>query len=1129
MVHYNNYTRNFRFNHPPDKDVLVGKSADENEKRSGGAGEPPIISKLPKEDSLTKEILLLYQSLLPTKDSDYKRKDFADKIEKLLNEEWPGHDIKVHMFGSSMNLLGTTQSDVDLCVTTQWNGLRGIINLSKCLKNRGMEILQCVPKAKVPIVRLWDPSLHLACDININNTLALHNTRLIRNYVTIDTRVRPLAMIVKHWARKRVLNDAAKGGTISTYTWTCIVLNFLQMRNPPILPVLHSMPHDDVEPIIVNGEDASFYENVENLKEFGSKNKESVGGLLFGFFRRMAYEFDYEKHVISLRHGKYLTKTEKGWDTCKGWKMLCVEEPFNTTRNLGNSADDISDMNGKSAYPQEAQYNEEDESNTPNTSRFVQADDIPSSRKDVLCPTINGEDFIPTSETMHVDTKRMNGYNENIDVDRFSAYQTKKFVSENDIYPNRRERTALPEKIGDESSFASLTTTTHDISQFRHDVTSSESKNDEQFSFRGPSARQFNYNRQGPMKKKNDKRLSQTRPINDDHNFSRISVHDSVPSNSAHKSNQNIETEESTKRFYYANPTFYKHHNQKSDFISNQKNSRTQCSSRSNFSQNSDPSYNSDVKYNNNNGYSNYSRRSNTPNDSDQKNFSAHNSNFSYDSDRRNFYNKNHKQKQIEELTSSSPVISFEDSSSNSNFDNNIRLNPVQVSSPKTVYKSQGSNNYKNVRKNLQNNLKSSQKSAENFEFNNNYPLNNYSTSTSRNNSSNNNGLKVSTRFNDSVYSDASNGNGFLSPQNSISQQQPFQNQLEQSNDGPDYQRRMSHQSSSDGSNSQSSGNTSNTSYSNSSNYSKNYQQKSNNNQDNYHQQQNLNKPVYNNSKKKQKNNQQAENRNTNNDNNGVYRNSMNGNCYSNSGNRSNGRDSVFINYEITSMSDPNSHINQGYQVMSNVGNDNNYYTCDNSVTGYRDNGYSDILKGCNSNVGKDSNFSKTSNVNYINGSKLVNGGSQSSIRNVNGGNLNNNCSRSSINEFHNSYGSCQHIPKSVETNNNFNAQAKHGNNNYSMSPKNGGNINNGFTNGQRMNQNKKDDGSNQLQQSLQIQSLPQERQIYNNCQLLQHHNQQESSPRQKNVQNVNVKKGNKAGSKKQHGHKQSFECQPQQ
>lgn len=72
----------------------------------------------------------------------------------------------------------------------------------------GMERVVCVSHAKVPIVKIWDPELQLACDMNVNNTLALENTRMIRTYVDIDERVRPLAMIVKHWTKKRILNDA---------------------------------------------------------------------------------------------------------------------------------------------------------------------------------------------------------------------------------------------------------------------------------------------------------------------------------------------------------------------------------------------------------------------------------------------------------------------------------------------------------------------------------------------------------------------------------------------------------------------------------------------------------------------------------------------------------------------------------------------------------------------------------------------------------------------------------------------------------------------------------------------------------------------------------------------------------
>lgn len=72
----------------------------------------------------------------------------------------------------------------------------------------GMERLICVPGAKVPIVKIWDPEFRVACDMNVNNTMAIHNTRMIKTYVEIDDRVRPLALIIKNWTKQRLLNDA---------------------------------------------------------------------------------------------------------------------------------------------------------------------------------------------------------------------------------------------------------------------------------------------------------------------------------------------------------------------------------------------------------------------------------------------------------------------------------------------------------------------------------------------------------------------------------------------------------------------------------------------------------------------------------------------------------------------------------------------------------------------------------------------------------------------------------------------------------------------------------------------------------------------------------------------------------
>src|SRR5690242_13884783 len=105
-----------------------------------------------------------------------------------------------------------------------------------------MQRVVCIPAAKVRIVKIWDPELQLACDITVNNVAAIENTRMIKAYVEIDDRVRVLAMIIKHWTKQRILNDAGIGGTISSYTWICLILNFLQTRDVPILPVLHNHP-----------------------------------------------------------------------------------------------------------------------------------------------------------------------------------------------------------------------------------------------------------------------------------------------------------------------------------------------------------------------------------------------------------------------------------------------------------------------------------------------------------------------------------------------------------------------------------------------------------------------------------------------------------------------------------------------------------------------------------------------------------------------------------------------------------------------------------------------------------------------------------------------------------------------
>lgn len=161
-----------------------------------------------REETLTKDIRELYGQLVPTLESERRRKAFILKLERILCERWPDTAIKVNVFGSTGNSLGTSDSDVDICVTTDNKELTKVCSIAELLATKGMERVVCVSSAKVPIVKAWDPELQVACDLNVNNPMALENTALVRSYVELDERVRPLAMIIKHWAKRRILNDA---------------------------------------------------------------------------------------------------------------------------------------------------------------------------------------------------------------------------------------------------------------------------------------------------------------------------------------------------------------------------------------------------------------------------------------------------------------------------------------------------------------------------------------------------------------------------------------------------------------------------------------------------------------------------------------------------------------------------------------------------------------------------------------------------------------------------------------------------------------------------------------------------------------------------------------------------------
>ena len=175
----------------------------------------------------------------------------------------------------------------------------------------------------------------MSCDMCVNNILAPINSRLLATYVKLDSRVRPLILTLKHFAHSRVINDPYDC-TLSSYAYVLLAIHYLQNCSPSVLPCLQAI-NPPLNPPMVNGFNVYFCEDQATLKKYSSFNTKTAGELLCGLFSYYAHEFNFHDNVISVRTGGILTKESKNLVKKVGRDntLLCIEDPFETTHNLG--------------------------------------------------------------------------------------------------------------------------------------------------------------------------------------------------------------------------------------------------------------------------------------------------------------------------------------------------------------------------------------------------------------------------------------------------------------------------------------------------------------------------------------------------------------------------------------------------------------------------------------------------------------------------------------------------------------------------------------------------------------------------------------------------------------------------
>jgi DNA polymerase sigma len=329
----------------------VARAADRDERRpgssggggSGGGGGGRGAATLKADAAtLSRELAALAASLAPAPADSARQESCFQRVRAMVMAEWP--DAQLLMYGSCANGFGGAVSDIDTCLALRWadspERKRAVVSrIAELATAAGCTDVVALTHARMPVAKMVDAVTGVACDVCVNNFLAVYNTRLLRDYGGVDARLRPLGYAVKHWAKRRAVNEPYTG-TLSSYCYILMCIHLLQTRSPPVLPCLQAMsPASFVRE--VDGTRCAYFDDIRSLSGFGARNGQTLAHLLQDFFEYWAWGHDYGGAVVSVRTGGIVPKRRKGWTTRVGTErhLICIEDPFEVSHDLGRVVD----------------------------------------------------------------------------------------------------------------------------------------------------------------------------------------------------------------------------------------------------------------------------------------------------------------------------------------------------------------------------------------------------------------------------------------------------------------------------------------------------------------------------------------------------------------------------------------------------------------------------------------------------------------------------------------------------------------------------------------------------------------------------------------------------------------------
>ena len=288
---------------------------------------------------LHNEILDFADFISPTKSEMLRRRALVTELKQIVKDLWGSDGVRLEVFGSTLTGLALPTSDVDMVVfdAPHAGSVRPLRELAKELKRRKLvSYIEVIGKARVPIIKLHHIKSDLDADICFDQPGGLQMASLIKTMLDSVPAMRPLILVMKYFLVQRELNETYRGG-VGSFMLQLMVIACMQQH-------ARERCYDRwqrLEAAKRSGKGNRFVKIVH--EQIKGENPHNLGMMLMEFIGFYGVQLDFERVGISVRQeGRLYRKIKRGWFNPRRPGLLSIENPEDTSHDIGQNAYNIS-------------------------------------------------------------------------------------------------------------------------------------------------------------------------------------------------------------------------------------------------------------------------------------------------------------------------------------------------------------------------------------------------------------------------------------------------------------------------------------------------------------------------------------------------------------------------------------------------------------------------------------------------------------------------------------------------------------------------------------------------------------------------------------------------------------------